>query len=414
MSSEQIQNRFYSVPEPEQEPISGINFAIYDDLANTHSPVAMSSLYDNLQPRRTFINPDLYHAAFGPIDSGLDCSICGLSTNNCPGHNNGESAGILATDALKQQVMGRALRYNLHTIEPTDFTDKFIPLASNYSLNDINPIYGDMVCDCVPDHILDEVNCCICLDIMVQPKVLSCGHTTCSKCVNKLINTKYISFLRYEKYIKCPICRSESDLTRPDNIALKNIINCLKIVCYHKSCEWVGTLGTLNDHLKECLLSTITCNYCKLPMFLKDFKAHSENDCVNFPIKCPDCDLLGKKNLLSAHQTNKCIHRFIACKDCKERIKAKDHYPHAIKCSQRKSVCNQCNELVLSSDLNNHKINICPNRITVCRICNNTVQTSTYEEGHLVLCKIKQEQIDLQLQQKQNKKKKKRELKYQH
>ena len=43
-----------------------------------------------------------------------------------------------------------------------------------------------------------ELECCVCLDEFVKPKLLSCMHTLCEGCIDKLVQNGTV---------KCPECR---------------------------------------------------------------------------------------------------------------------------------------------------------------------------------------------------------------
>ena len=53
----------------------------------------------------------------------------------------------------------------------------------------------------VNEQELYDLNCPICLCIMVEPATLTCSHRYCIQCI------------RQQKYLKsiCPMCRSEMD-----------------------------------------------------------------------------------------------------------------------------------------------------------------------------------------------------------
>jgi len=72
---------------------------------------------------------------------------------------------------------------------------------------------------CSSSIIIDEaaiLKCPICLDIFDQPKLLCCGHTFCSKCINQL----HASSRQLGTPLACPECRRNVDIPHE---AVKNL-----------------------------------------------------------------------------------------------------------------------------------------------------------------------------------------------
>ncbi|KAL3887892.1 hypothetical protein ACJMK2_000280 [Sinanodonta woodiana] len=60
-------------------------------------------------------------------------------------------------------------------------------------------------------HLLE---CTICLDKFKRPKVLPCGHTYCTACLQSHINSKLIQNGKRQASFPCPVCRAST--TPPD------------------------------------------------------------------------------------------------------------------------------------------------------------------------------------------------------
>ncbi len=62
------------------------------------------------------------------------------------------------------------------------------------------------------------MRCPICMELYINPKILSCGHTLCISCINNMIKANL------NDYILCPICRSRI-LDINDNIPLNKLMS---------------------------------------------------------------------------------------------------------------------------------------------------------------------------------------------
>jgi hypothetical protein len=74
----------------------------------------------------------------------------------------------------------------------------------------------------------DDILCKICCDVMIDPKLLTCGHRICDYCLNTMI----ASDLR----LCCPYCRKAFPANCSTDIVLKNIISqiTIELVCGKK------------------------------------------------------------------------------------------------------------------------------------------------------------------------------------
>ena len=70
----------------------------------------------------------------------------------------------------------------------------------------------------------EKLECAICLDQYKEPKVLSCLHSYCRGCLEKLV--KRVA----EKYtIKCPECRSETQVTK-GAVSTTKLLSCFVVL----------------------------------------------------------------------------------------------------------------------------------------------------------------------------------------
>ena len=61
----------------------------------------------------------------------------------------------------------------------------------------------------------EQLTCAICLDIYTNPRILSCLHSFCQKCLESLDR----DLKGDKKFIACPTCRSSTELPEPAGVA---------------------------------------------------------------------------------------------------------------------------------------------------------------------------------------------------
>lgn len=118
----------------------------------------------------------------------------------------------------------------------------------------------------------DEFKCPVCLSLMSEPKVTSCGHHFCRVCIEPM---------KQEPCPKCPICE-ELEFNMITAKGLEKRIKALQIYCIYreKGCAWTGELSSVDDHLEhDCsIVSEVSCKLeslgCKEKMPERDFDTH--------------------------------------------------------------------------------------------------------------------------------------------
>ncbi|XP_054775317.2 E3 ubiquitin-protein ligase TRIM31-like [Lytechinus pictus] len=79
------------------------------------------------------------------------------------------------------------------------------------------------------DTIAQSLECSICFSTYTDPKILSCSHTYCKACIDKLLK-----YHKNKQRIRCPVCRAETNVPNqnvsklPTNLALRNLIEDMK------------------------------------------------------------------------------------------------------------------------------------------------------------------------------------------
>ena len=132
------------------------------------------------------------------------------------------------------------------------------------------------------------VTCAICLDVLFQPKIVSCcGHSFCANCIGRVARDRK----------PCPLCGRHFVLT--DNQWLERTLNDYDVYCPHKEkgCEWVGQLRQLENHLNQNPLPDKLCQY----ELIRCQRCHSH---------------LCERRLMPNHFSNECLYRDIECRYC--------------------------------------------------------------------------------------------------
>lgn len=127
--------------------------------------------------------------------------------------------------------------------------------------------------------LADEFKCPVCLSLMNEPKVTSCGHHFCRVCIEPV---------KQEPNPECPIC-SEPEFNMITAKGLEKKIKTLQIYCVYreKGCHWMGELASLDDHLEQdcSIVSEVSCKFeslgCKEKVTERDLDAHVSNNLLS-------------------------------------------------------------------------------------------------------------------------------------
>ena len=96
-------------------------------------------------------------------------------------------------------------------------------------------------------------------------------------------------------------------------------IRALPVKCdnLERGCDWLGTVGDLEDHLTKCGSSPVPCpNKCKvdhLQLLRKSLKDHLETKCPNRAYSCEHCGLKGKYASIVGEHNKKCEKKLVSC-----------------------------------------------------------------------------------------------------
>ena len=175
----------------------------------------------------------------------------------------------------------------------------------------------------------DALKCHICLSVARDPRQHEeCGKLFCSECIEK-----------YGIDEPCPNCKKTGAQFYKDHRGrqvkgLKLVCHCyaltgkrdidqLKVKCdnVERGCTWVGTVGTLEEHVAMCQFTLLPCpKMCKddsnkVKQFMrKDLNEHLEGDCPNRDYSCEHCGAKGiYVNITNIHDKYLCLKRPVPC-----------------------------------------------------------------------------------------------------
>lgn len=256
----------------------------------------------------------------------------------------------------------------------------------------------------IPDNILNISTCNVCIEIMMNPTNLKCGHCFCEGCVKKMK--------------KCPLCRTEyTGQNLSPNYSIKNLIGEYKVYCPNKNCDWLGFIKNFNDHYKTCLETLLFCHWCSFPVEYKYIMEHFEKECDYRKIICKFCNAIYpfyknsihlnvcsrtkcecgeiiETSLLKKHQ-NICPVRIVKCKYCSSQFKVKDTALHFNSCAFFPVNCEKCSIQIPRYQLQEH--NSSKKHLKDYFFCNNCLKKIPYDHfgSHTSTCTKKKPEYAL-------------------
>ena len=158
-----------------------------------------------------------------------------------------------------------------------------------------------------------EIECPICLDILVNPHLVSCcGHNFCEDCIERVKASNG----------PCPMCK-ERDFQAMVNKERLRIINGLQVYCNNKEkgCQWKGELKNLSTHLNkgeregECQHEEVKCRHgkCEERKQRQNHDHHEAKECLQRPFKCQYCNTKGTYQSITEEHYKKCSKYPVLC-----------------------------------------------------------------------------------------------------
>lgn len=141
-----------------------------------------------------------------------------------------------------------------------------------------------------------EFECSICLNILISPVIINCGHTFCETCIDKWLKDNNV----------CPLCKNTlANKKKIINLILKEYLYDTIVVCKNltRGCDWNGKYFKYVEHIDLCGYELITCPHsihikCDKLILKKNIDGHIKEYCVEHLAKYKEKnDLINEANL---------------------------------------------------------------------------------------------------------------------
>ena len=218
-----------------------------------------------------------------------------------------------------------------------------LPLPSQQSVASVKNTYSYKGVEYTfVDTVPEDLVCPICHQLLDEAQQTPCGHLFCKKCLKNAKGSGKV----HAGYFRCPLCRAQHSCKTSEAMNDKyneRRVTSLRVKCPKSQCDWVGSVGTVDNHKRiHCLFENVSCSKgCGTFVLRCNLQSHIDNECRLRTSFCKFC-----------HQ--KGTHEFITTDHCREC----DKYP--IECP------NQCGETVAQKKIETH-LGKCPMQDIECR-----------------------------------------------
>ena len=115
------------------------------------------------------------------------------------------------------------------------------------------------------------------------------------------------------------------------------MIQGLPVLCTNsdRECDWVGTVGTLGEHVIACEFAQVSCpNLCgETDIVRRQLDEHLEKHCPNREYICEHCGKKGTYSSITQIHEPKCEKKVVPCPKCNERMENRRIEEHiAVEC----------------------------------------------------------------------------------
>lgn len=208
--------------------------------------------------------------------------------------------------------------------------------------------------------------CGICHEIL-SAKPYGCSNCIalfCFECISRQITAGSLIVAPpvLPKMMKCPMCRTESEIV--PNGLIRFFMEKNKGICVdchaemplnqmkeHTSnqcpegqiiCEICGKMFIRKEH-NPFVCSHVRCQYCHIPILKTEYQTHLDTTCPEIEIKCCFCSNFLKRAHMETHHTNFCPFAPRRCRFCGTEHYLKEIIQHETYiCSERLITCSKC------------------------------------------------------------------------
>jgi len=193
-----------------------------------------------------------------------------------------------------------------------------------------------------------ELLCCICLQILTNPRQCKNGHLFCQVCIMQYV----------QKRPECPQCReflNESNMAR--SLFLEKQLTKMKVYCKYHVCR--------DEETKDNFI--VDKNGCNKIFPLDEVSKH-ERDCEYAPVFCKFSSRCGKlrRKDINEHQKT-CPFRPMECPHCKAHVELSKMEDHLEICRMFLIQCSKCSKEIQRSDIDFHVRNECLEELIPCQ-----------------------------------------------
>jgi len=161
---------------------------------------------------------------------------------------------------------------------------------------------------------------------------ICCGHVFCKSCLDGMKEVEAVV------NNVCPMCRGEDFVTVP-NKQIDREVKSLHVYCTNKGrgCEWQGEVNYIDNHLGSCEYEDVLCTSgCSRIIQRRDLTKHVETECPCRKVNCQYCQLGGECQFIEGKHKEDCVNFPLTCPNkCGEGggcISRKDLHEHRSKC----------------------------------------------------------------------------------